>query len=99
MFAHLHTPSTLILGLGESGLAMARWCAAQGCRIRVADTRDQPDRLSVLQQEIPAAEFVSGPFTEALLEGVELIGISPGLSPHVPQIAALLTLVQQKNIR
>ncbi|MCC7006228.1 MAG: UDP-N-acetylmuramoyl-L-alanine--D-glutamate ligase [Ottowia sp.] len=98
MFAHLHTPSTLILGLGESGLAMARWCAAQGCRIRVADTRDQPDRLSVLQQEIPAAEFVSGPFTEALLEGVELIGISPGLSPHVPQIAALLTLVQQKNI-
>ena len=29
----------LILGLGESGLAMAKWLARQGARLRVADSR------------------------------------------------------------
>ena len=32
----------LILGLGESGLAMARWCAGQGASVRVWDSREQP---------------------------------------------------------
>ena len=29
----------LVLGLGESGLAMALWLAQAGARVRVADTR------------------------------------------------------------
>ena len=29
----------LILGLGESGLASARWCVRNGARLRLADTR------------------------------------------------------------
>ncbi|HNC66968.1 MAG TPA: UDP-N-acetylmuramoyl-L-alanine--D-glutamate ligase, partial [Thauera aminoaromatica] len=32
----------LVLGLGESGLAMARWCALRGARVRVADSRAVP---------------------------------------------------------
>ena len=33
------TMRVLVLGLGESGAAMVRWCVAQGAKVSVADTR------------------------------------------------------------
>ena len=39
----------LILGLGASGLAMARWCAQAGADVTVADTRDTPPQLVALR--------------------------------------------------
>ncbi len=35
--------TALVLGLGESGLAMALWLARSGALVRVADTREAPD--------------------------------------------------------
>ena len=70
----------LILGLGESGLAMARWCARQGAQVRVADTRASPPGLTQLQATLPQAEFISGPFDKNLLGGIDQLAISPGLS-------------------
>jgi len=67
----------LVLGLGDSGLAIARWLARRGWSLRVADTRAAPPQLDALRSHEPAAEFVGGPFTEALLDGVELVAISP----------------------
>ena len=40
------TGTALILGLGESGLAMARWLAREGWALRVADTRAAPPMLA-----------------------------------------------------
>ena len=73
----------LILGLGASGLAMARWCVRQGARVTVADTRDAPPQRAALQADCPQATFVSGPFDEALMARGEwaLIARSPGLAP------------------
>ncbi|QYF94378.1 UDP-N-acetylmuramoyl-L-alanine--D-glutamate ligase [Massilia sp. PAMC28688] len=71
----------LVLGLGESGLAMAQWLARCGARVRVADTRDEPQRLPQLRQAIPGVEFVGGALTAALLEGVDFVAVSPGLMP------------------
>jgi UDP-N-acetylmuramoylalanine--D-glutamate ligase len=71
----------LVLGLGESGLAMTRWCVRQGASVRVADTRAAPPCLEVLRREIPAAEFRSGEFDKSLLQGVDMLALSPGLSP------------------
>ena len=78
-FRDRQKPMVLVLGLGESGLAMARWCARHGCRLRVADTREVPPNLSALEAHGIDAEFVGGPFSPVLLEGVELVAISPGL--------------------
>lgn len=76
-------PIALVLGLGASGLAMARWLDAAGWRVRVADTRVQPPQLTQLQAMLPQAEFVGGPWSEALLDGgVALLACSPGISPH-----------------
>jgi UDP-N-acetylmuramoylalanine--D-glutamate ligase len=73
--------NALVLGLGESGLAMALWLARSGARVRVADTRETPERLPALLAAVPSAEFVAGPFGAALLEGVEFVTVSPGLAP------------------
>lgn len=75
----------LILGLGASGLAMARWCAHQGAEVTVADTREQPPQLAALQAEWPGVRFVAGAFTAALVEGTAVRAVfrSPGLAPEV----------------
>lgn len=75
----------LILGLGASGLAMARWCALAGADVTVADTRDAPPQLATLQAEWPGVRFVSGPFAASLVEGTSVRAVfrSPGLAPEV----------------
>ncbi|MEO8937116.1 MAG: UDP-N-acetylmuramoyl-L-alanine--D-glutamate ligase [Burkholderiaceae bacterium] len=78
--------SVLVLGLGESGLAMARWCLREGACVRVADTRESPPNRDALE----GVELILGAFTEALLDGVELIAISPGLSPQAEPQATML---------
>lgn len=80
---HLQDLHVLILGLGASGLAMARWCARHGAHVTVADTREAPPQLATLQQDVPAATFVGGPFSAALVEGTPVRAIyrSPGLAP------------------
>lgn len=80
---HLQDRHVLILGLGASGLAMARWCARHGAKLTVADTREAPPQLGALRTELPDAVFVGGPFSAALVEGTAVRAVyrSPGLSP------------------
>ncbi|MXN78759.1 UDP-N-acetylmuramoyl-L-alanine--D-glutamate ligase [Burkholderia sp. 4701] len=99
MFGDRQRPMVLVLGLGESGLAIARWCARHGCRLRIADTREAPPNLAALQAEGIDAEFVGGPFTPALLDGgVEIVGLSPGLSPLEPALAALIAAANERGV-
>ncbi|MGL1832402.1 UDP-N-acetylmuramoyl-L-alanine--D-glutamate ligase [Rhodocyclaceae bacterium SMB388] len=78
----------LVLGIGESGLAMARWCAREGARLRVADTRSAPPGLAALQQCVPDADVVLGAFSDALLDGVRLVALSPGIDLRDPLLAS-----------
>ncbi|CAN5723668.1 hypothetical protein BH11PSE13_BH11PSE13_26570 [soil metagenome] len=81
---HLQDLHVLVLGLGASGLAMARWCARHGAHVTVADTREAPPQLATLQQDLPSAVFAGGPFSAALVEGTSVRAVyrSPGLSPE-----------------
>ena len=73
----------LILGLGDSGLSMARWCARQGARVTVADTRADPPNSSTLQAQYPEVRRVTGEWGAHLVEGQDVRAVfkSPGLSP------------------
>jgi UDP-N-acetylmuramoylalanine--D-glutamate ligase len=79
----------VVVGLGESGLAMAKWLHRQGARVRVADTRDNPPNREALEQVAPGAELLAGPFTAATFAGADLVALSPGVAKATPAIAAL----------
>ena len=92
--------NVLILGLGASGLAMARWCIRAGAaQVTVADTRALPPQLAALQSELPQVQFVSGTLAATLVEGRSLNAIyrSPGLSPE--QVAPVSIAAQAMNMR
>ncbi len=88
----------LILGLGASGLAMARWCVACGAQVTVADSREAPPQLAQLRQELSAVVFVSGPLDAALLAGTRIrsVFVSPGLSPDA--VAAPVAAAQAQGL-
>jgi UDP-N-acetylmuramoylalanine--D-glutamate ligase len=79
----------LVVGLGESGLAIARWVAFRGARVTVADSRESPPGLDALRSACPGVRFVGGALSPALLEGIELVGWSQGLSPMLGEAAPL----------
>ena len=84
----------LVLGLGESGLAIVRWLVREGWSVRVGDTRNDPPQLATLRAELAHVEFVGGGFATSLLDGIELVAISPGLSPqHSPARPVLCAMV------
>ena len=89
----------LVLGLGASGLALARWCARCGAHVTVADTRPAPPQLAALQASVPAARFVTSSMDEALLAGTafDLVLKSPGLSPA--SISGVVVAAQSQGIR
>jgi len=79
----------LVVGLGESGLAMAKWLHRQGALVRVADSRDNPPNVEALQRVVPGAEVIAGPFVAATFAGIDLVALSPGVPKATPQIAAV----------
>ncbi len=95
----LQDQTVLVLGLGHSGLAMARWCARLGARVQVWDSRAVPPQADALRTELPQATLLSGPLGAAALQGVQLLLKSPGLSPQDEQIAPLLAAAREAGIR
>ena len=91
----LDKAQVLILGLGISGLSMARWCVRHGAVVTVADTRENPPSLAALRAECPQATFVASAFDDALLARGQwaVIARSPGLPP--PQLAPAHAWAQQ----
>jgi UDP-N-acetylmuramoylalanine--D-glutamate ligase len=90
--------NVLILGLGASGLAMARWCAGQGARVRVWDTRPNPPQAAALAAEVAGSTFFSGELTSESLEGIARVYKSPGLSPNDERLAPLLQAARSANV-
>ena len=84
MEQHLHDQHVLVLGLGASGLAMARWCASQGARVTVLDNRAAPPQSAALAASVPSATLAHGAFDASSIDGSDIraVFISPGLSPQ-----------------
>jgi len=76
----------LVLGLGETGLSLARYLHEQGAKLCVADSRMDPPGIAILRSELPQAEVHCGPFGDELLQGVDRIAISPGVPAAEPLV-------------
>jgi UDP-N-acetylmuramoylalanine--D-glutamate ligase len=77
----------LVLGLGDTGLSMARWLDRSGARVSVADTRSRPPRAARLAADLPHVPVKTGAFDAGLFGGVDAIAISPGIDPRGSPIA------------
>ncbi|SMM99339.1 UDP-N-acetylmuramoylalanine--D-glutamate ligase [uncultured Candidatus Thioglobus sp.] len=76
----------LILGLGKTGLSIAKFLATKNSIYRIADSRLQPPFLSEFLAEMPNATPVLGDWTQDLLGDIEEILVSPGIAENEPII-------------
>jgi UDP-N-acetylmuramoylalanine--D-glutamate ligase len=95
---NLQGVTVLVLGLGDSGLAMAAWCARYGAGVRVWDSREQPPRGEALALAVPSATPATGALSADALQGVQLVLKSPGLAPRDERIAPLLDAARKQGI-
>ena len=104
----LHFPAlfqdrhALVLGLGDSGLAMAAWAARLGARVTVWDSREQPPQLAALRERLPDAAFEHGEFSSTLLGTIDHSWVllkSPGLSPLDARLKPLLARAEEIGLR
>jgi UDP-N-acetylmuramoylalanine--D-glutamate ligase len=95
---HLAGLNVLVLGLGASGLAMVRWCAAHGARVSVWDSRDEPPGEAALRNELPEVKLTKGHLDGRAVQGVQLVLKSPGLAPSDPRLLDLLNSARTAGV-
>jgi UDP-N-acetylmuramoylalanine--D-glutamate ligase len=94
----------LILGLGESGVAMVKWCLRHGAVTRLVDTRARHELNEKQSAQLSELEFAGlkdmhfGPWDPDALMDIDVIGISPGLSPIAEPAQSILAIAQEQGI-
>lgn len=82
----LNGRNVVVLGLGLTGLSLARWLTRHRAHVRVADTRAAPPNAQALAAELPRVHLETGPFSASTFAGAQLIAISPGIAKDQPAI-------------
>lgn len=88
MTARPEQAATLIVGLGKSGLSVARFLARQGEAFAVADSRATPPAAAELAALCPACETAFGAFDAAYFTRFRRLVVSPGVAVAEPAIVA-----------
>ena len=70
---------TLVVGLGTTGLAVAKFLASRGEDVRVIDSRAKPPGFEALRAAQPELEVVLESLHPRWLEGISQVVMSPGL--------------------
>jgi len=80
---------TLVVGLGKTGLSVARYLLHRGIPVAIVDSRAEPPGLKQLRADLPAdvALFLGG-FEDAVFDRAEQIIVSPGVALTTPQLQA-----------
>lgn len=78
----------MVVGLGDTGLSVMHWLLRHPVTLRCADSRTEPPALAELLSQYPGlqvhtAAFGDDWFDPLLLEGVDLLVCSPGISLHI----------------
>src|SRR4051812_41730571 len=78
----------IILGLGKTGLACAKFLAKHNENILVMDTREDPPGLAELKNLLPHVPVILGRLDQETLNNASELILSPGLAKEEPLIAA-----------
>lgn len=80
--------NTAILGMGATGLSVARFLSSIGKSFVFADSRAEPPRLQEVIQKYPDTPLVLGAFDEQLFANLDQVIVSPGISLQEPALIA-----------
>jgi UDP-N-acetylmuramoylalanine--D-glutamate ligase len=69
----------VVLGMGETGLSMAKWLSRRGANVRAVDSRATPPCLEALKRILPQDRLFTGTCPAEAFAGIDLIAISPGV--------------------
>jgi len=81
---------TLVVGLGQTGLSVARHLQARGVAFAVVDSRSNPPGKDELLTEFPQAPYAFGAFADAQewFAAAQTLVVSPGIAVATPEIHA-----------
>lgn len=78
----------IVIGLGQTGLACARFLAQKGVSFAVVDSRENPPGADELRSEFPDVELRCGTFDADFLSLANELILSPGVAQREPAIQA-----------
>ncbi len=70
---------TVVIGLGETGLSVAKHLSEQGIAFLMCDTRANPPQLSTFKRRFPNTEIQLGKLVEGAFTKTAQIIVSPGI--------------------
>ncbi len=76
----------MVVGLGDTGLSMARWLQRRGADVRATDSRAAPPHAAMLRRELPQVPLALG-VAAPDVSGVDMIAVSPGVDRRAGAIA------------
>ncbi|MGH1461373.1 MAG: UDP-N-acetylmuramoyl-L-alanine--D-glutamate ligase [Neptuniibacter sp.] len=78
----------IVIGLGKTGLACARYLQGKGIHFAVVDSREKPSGAAELAAEMPDVHLRCGPFDADFLRTADELFVSPGVAVSDPAIQA-----------
>jgi UDP-N-acetylmuramoylalanine--D-glutamate ligase len=70
----------IVVGLGVTGVSVARYLSALGFDFVIADNREQPSGLTQLHDELGNIKVITGAFDTHVLNNASHLIVSPGIS-------------------
>lgn len=91
-------PHAVVAGLGASGRAAAACLLRRGWTVLAADSREAPAGLDAFLGEHPDLQVHLGGFDAGLVDGADLLVMSPGLSPIAGAAAPMAARARSAGI-
>ena len=77
---------TVVVGLGATGLSVARFLQREQEPFTLMDSRDNPPNWAIIAEEFPGIDCITGELDADLLKAATEIVVSPGLNLQTPAI-------------
>tara|TARA_R110002049_G_scaffold182041_2_gene349688 strand:+ start:107475 stop:108830 length:1356 start_codon:yes stop_codon:yes gene_type:complete len=76
----------LVIGAGVSGLSVVEYLLARSKQFRIMDNRGLPPNAAKIKDMLSDTQVCFGKYDQQWLQEADVIVLSPGVSPHMPEI-------------
>ncbi|MFZ4699540.1 MAG: UDP-N-acetylmuramoyl-L-alanine--D-glutamate ligase [Candidatus Methylumidiphilus sp.] len=76
----------LVVGLGSTGMSVARFLSNQGIKLAVVDSREKPPGLAGLREFLPDVAVFLGGFDPVAFERATHLVVNPGVALDTPMV-------------